>query len=314
MGDAVNFPRLPDLSEIDFSTTSEVRRLIRDRHDSLFDTSDDGYIDDYIDATEDLFSGNVPEYQAMDTTYHDITHTLQATLCLVELIYHRHQQNISPQITANDFRRAFVAVLMHDIGYLKNVGDNEGSGAKYTHLHEQRSCEFTRKLLKERGWSEDDIGFVENLISSTGPRTDLTKIKYSSEIERLLGQIVCTADYIGQMSDPRYPDRLEPLFNEFEESYRYQRIPHSQWMFKNYEALLRGTPGFWQFFVQRKLNDECAGVWQHLECPMTGENPHLKSLLRNMATIQERISELAGQAGLYEPNRACETVRASSTG
>ena len=106
MGDAVDFPSLPDLSEIDFSNTSDVRRLIRDRNDCLFGESDDCYIDDYIDAIEDLFSGKCPEYQAMDTTYHDITHTLQATLCLVELIYHRHMRHISPQITANDFRRS----------------------------------------------------------------------------------------------------------------------------------------------------------------------------------------------------------------
>jgi hypothetical protein len=293
MRNALNFPVFPDLCEIDFSTSSEIRQMIRDRYHYLFGVSDDGFIDEYIVTVEDLFSGNHSKYQAMDTAYHDITHTLQATLCLTELICHRYQNDVLPQIIARDFRHALVAVLMHDIGFLKKVGDNDGTGAKYSHLHEKRSCKIARQLLEKRDWSNDDILLVENLISSTGPRADLTRIKYRSKTERLLGQIVCTADYIGQMSDPRYPDRLESLFNEFEESYRYQQLPPSQWPFKSFESLLRGTPAFWEHFVQRKLNDECDGLWRHLECPVTGNNPYMESLQSNLAKIQVRISDLA---------------------
>jgi hypothetical protein len=290
-------PQMPELSEIDFSNSSEIHELVKERHHYVFGVSDDGFIDEYMDAVESLFSGNSPDYQAMDTAYHDLSHTMQATLCLVELIFNRHQKNISPEISAKDFKRALVAVLMHDIGFLKKVGDTDGTGAKYTHLHEKRSCEFARKFLQKRGWSDDDVQFVENLISSTGPRADLTKIKYRSEIERLLGQIVCTSDFIGQMSDPRYPDRLKPLFNEFEENYRYQQIPRSQWPFKSYEDLLSGTPGFWKHFVLPKLNGECEGVWLHLENPVTAQNPHIESLSRNLDTIRQMIAEANLQTG-----------------
>ena len=115
---------------------------------------------------------------------------------------------------------------------------------------------------------------------------------FRSETERVLGQAVCTADYIGQISDPRYPDRLETLFNEFEESYRYQGMSPDTWPFKSYEALLRATPAFWDTFVQRKLNDECAGVWRHLEDSTTGDNPYMQSIERNLAAIRERIAAL----------------------
>jgi hypothetical protein len=292
MMDAVKTCALPDLSEIDFSNSADVRSLVRERHEHLYGACDRGYIDEYIDAVENLFNGHYPEYQAMDTAYHDITHTLQATLCLVELIHNWHENNASPQITANDFRRALVAVLFHDIGYLKKAGDLEGSGAKYTHLHEQRSCDFARAFLEKRGWPDDDIKFVENLISSTGPRVNVTKIGFRSEIEHLLGQAVCTADYIGQMSDPRYPDRLETLFKEFVESFRYQQISPDEWPFKSYEELLCGTPAFWDTFVQHTLNDECAGIWRHLEHPVTGDNPYMALVERNLATIRERIAAL----------------------
>ncbi len=183
-------------------------------------------------------------------------------------------------------------MLFHDIGFLKKTGDLGGSGAKYTHVHEQRSCDFARAFLEKRGWQDDDIRFVENLISSTGPRVNVTQVEFRSEIERLLGQAVCTADYIGQISDPRYPDRLEPLFNEFAESYRYQGLPPDEWLFQSYEALLRGTPAFWDTFVQYKLNEECGGIWRHFEDPVTGDNPYRASVERNLATIRARIAAL----------------------
>jgi hypothetical protein len=292
MGDAIKNPALPDLSEVDFSSADVIRGLVQGRHDRMFGQGDNRYIDEFVDDVERLFSGDYPGYQAMDTAYHDITHTLQATLCLVELIFQRHETNVQPRIGPDDFRCALVAVLFHDIGFLKETGDLEGTGAKYTHLHEQRSCDFARALLERRGWATHDIQVVENLISSTGPRVNVAEIRFRSDIERLLGQAVCTGDYIGQISDPRYPDRLEPLFNEFAESYRYQRIPAAEWPFKSYEALLRGTPAFWDIFVQRKLNQECAGIWRHLEHPVTGDNRYIASVERNLATIRERIAAL----------------------
>ena len=113
----VNFPVLPVLSKIDFTCSSEVCKLTKERYHHLFGSQDDDFIDSYMDATENLFAGRQPEYQAMDTAYHDITHTLQATLCLVEILHNRHFTDATPRIGAEDFRRALVAILFHDIGY-----------------------------------------------------------------------------------------------------------------------------------------------------------------------------------------------------
>lgn len=292
MKNNVTYPPLPELEQIDFSCTAQVRELARERYLHMFGIKNDAYIDDYMDITEDLFKGNAPDYQAIDTAYHDISHTLQAALCLVELLHNRHLEGATPRIDANDFRRALVAVLFHDIGYLKKTGDTSGSGAKYTHLHEKRSCSFSRELLLQRGWPQNDIRFVENLISATGPSADVTRVGFQSEIERVLGQAVCTADYIGQMSDPHYPEKLEVLFGEFRESYLYQQIPEQDWPFASYEDLLRSTPGFWTHFVQRKLEVECAGAVKHLEHPVTGENPYMEAVERNLARIEKRITRL----------------------
>lgn len=297
MRDKVTFPVLPDLASIDFSRTSDVRALARERRAHAFGAQDDAWIDEYMDAIEDLFAGRDPEFQAMDTAYHDIAHTLQATLVLAELLHNRHLAGATPRVDAEDFRRALVAVLFHDIGYLKNRDDTEGSGAKYTHLHEQRSCEFVRSYLAQRGWPADDIRSVETIISATGPSADVTRIAFRTETERVLGHAVCTADYVGQLSDPGYPDKLKVLFSEFAESYRYRQIPESQWPFASYEVMLRSTSGFWSTFVQHKLHVECAGICRHLEHPLSGDNPYFEAIERNMAAIARRIQELDGPHG-----------------
>jgi predicted metal-dependent HD superfamily phosphohydrolase len=295
--DKVKFPVLPDLASIDFSSNFDVRALTRERHAHVFGQQDDAWIDEHMDAIEDLFAGRHPEYRAMDTAYHDITHTLQTSLCLAELLHNRHVAGEMPRIDADDFRQALMAALFHDIGYLKAKDDTEGSGAKYTHLHEKRSCDFARAYLSQRGWPSDDIRSVENLISATGPNADVTRMEFQTATERALGQAVCAADYMGQMSDPAYPDKLKMLFGEFEESYRYQQIPESQWPFPSYEAMLRSTPGFWGTFVQYKLNVECGGICRHLEHPLTGENRYIESIERNMATITRRIQTLDAPQG-----------------
>lgn len=293
----VDLPVLPDLAAIDFTNTKDVRSLVRVRCRHMFGPQADGYIDEYMDAIEGLFAGRYPQYQAVDTAYHNISHTMQATLCLVELLHHRHFTDATPRVSADDLKRAVVAMLFHDIGYLKEAGDDQGSGAKYTHVHEARSCALAREFLSTKGWSEDDIVFVENLISATGPMADLTKINFRSETERLLGQVVCTADYIGQMSDPDYPDKLETLFHEFEESYLYQNLPRKDWPFQSYEGLLRGTPEFWRTFVHRKMTVECGAVWDYLEHPVTGENPYFEAVEDNLAKIRDQIAHLeAAQA------------------
>jgi hypothetical protein len=115
------------------------------------------------------------------------------------------------------------------------------------------------------------------------------------------------------MSDPRYPDRLERLFTEFEESYLYQHLPQSQWPFKSFESLLRGTPAFWEHFVQRKLNEECGGVWRYLECPLTGKNPYMDSLASNLAKILEMISGLADLSAANEHIPSAQSIKQANT-
>ncbi len=281
-----------DLKEIDFSTSDVVCSLVKEYHKLMFPGETNGYVDSRFHAVADMFSGNYDGFQPMDTAYHDLGHTLQATLCLVHLLYNRQLNGMVSQVEHADFKIVLVAILLHDIGYLKETDDREGTGAKYTHIHEKRSCLHARRYLIKQGWIEKDISSVERLINCTGPLSDITEIPFQSDTERLLGQLVCTADFIGQMSDPCYVDKLTVLYQEFEESYRYQGLPETEWPFDSYENLLRQTPVFWEKFVHYKMLTECDGVWKYFTHPETSQNVYLPAVQRNIEEIHKKIAAL----------------------
>src|SRR5262245_57547242 len=104
-----------------------------------------------FEDVEGMFEGRYAGYQAIDMSYHNFEHTLQATLCLVHIMQGRGRTPDRPLMTVRDWELGVMAALLHDTGYLKANGDHEGSGAKYTFVHERRSCEFAREYLPRMG-------------------------------------------------------------------------------------------------------------------------------------------------------------------
>lgn len=256
----------------------------------MFPHADSSYIAGRFENTAAMFKGDYPGYLPMDTAYHDIEHTMQATLCMIYLLSNQHALGGAPVLHESDFNIALIAILLHDIGYLKEKGDDEGTGAKYTHVHEYRSCRHAREYLSHREWPEEAIQQVERLISCTGLRSDLAVIPFESETERFLGQAVCTADFIGQMSDPRYVEKLPYLYAEFEESYDFQLLDPEVRPFTSYEDMLAKTPGFWETFVHWKMTEQCGGVWRYLK-DANGNNPYLEAANRNIQVVQALLKE-----------------------
>ena len=69
-------------------------------------------------------------------------------------------------------------------------------------------------------------------------------------------------------------------------------IPENEWPFTSYEQLLKSTPDFWSIFVQKKLIVECSDLRRYLKHPISGENPYLESIEKNLTEIQKRITRL----------------------
>lgn len=270
---------------VDTTDLSAVASALSAMAQSLFPLSnEEGGIPELLRAVEELFRGGLSTFQAIDTPYHDFEHTLQGTLCWCQLAANHHRSYPDQPLSWNLFRSGLVAILLHDIGYLKEEGDWRGTGAKFTSIHEQRSCELARLWLGERGWKEGAIAEVQQMIRCTGPEAAMALRQLDGTLQRRLGQMVCTADYLGQLSDPRYPDKIPALYREFEESDRYRGVPEEQRAYRCVEELYARTSEFWERNVRQRLNEDCDRVYELLTRP-NGRNSYLSAIARNLRQV-----------------------------
>lgn len=279
------FPR------VDTKNATAVAALVRNTFTALFPGSPTAWFDQLFADVEALFSGRHPDYGAVDLCYHDLEHTLQATVCLTLLLEGCQTSGATAKITSRQFELAIAGVLLHDSGYLKLRSDTAGTGAKYTFCHVLRSCAFAASYLPTLGATEAEIGGVLGAINCTGPTKEISRLHFRDPIERFIGCALATADYLGQMAAPEYPDELEILFNEFSESDDFIHVPAARRIFSSAEDLIARTPTFWTRVVLPKLETDFQGVYRFLAEPYpSGHNAYIQAVARNIAIIEGRIA------------------------
>jgi hypothetical protein len=240
----------------------------------------------------DCFTGRYGDYQAVDARYHDLEHTLQGTLCMARLLRARQRANAQPPLTERMFHLGLLAILMHDTGYLKKRGDTEGTGAKYTVTHVDRSADFAAELLRAKKFSAEDIKAVQNMIHCTGVDAALSVIPFQNEMEKTVGHALGTSDLLGQMAAEDYVDKLPVLYAEFSEASRFSHDkPHFVGMFSSADDLMKKTPTFWEKYVQMKLNRDFGGLYKFLNDPYPdGPNCYLQRIEANMKKLRGQIA------------------------
>lgn len=240
---------------------------------------------------KECFTGGYGDYQAVDARYHDFEHTLQGTLCMARLLRGRYEAGIEPVMTQRMFELGLLAILLHDTGYLKHRDDIEGTGAKYTVVHVARSSEFAKELLQDKGFSPTEIIAVQNMIQCTGIDAALSVIPFQSELEKVTGFALGTADLLGQMAAEDYVDKLPVLYAEFAEASRYTRDRgHFIAAFSSAADLMRKTPVFWEKYVLRKLDRDFGGMHRFLNLPFPdGPNEYLERISNNMERLKQQF-------------------------
>src|SRR5436309_12124591 len=190
---------------------------------AMFPGSDRLFVSRAFAWASECFSGRYQDYQAVDARYHDFEHTLQGTLCMARLLLSRHIADARPSLTQPIVELGILAILLHDTGYLKKRDDTIGTGAKYTVVHVPRSADFAAHLLADKGFPENEIRVVQHMIQCTGVDATLSGIPFQSEIEKLVGFALGTADLLGQMAAEDYVDKLPILYLEFAEAARHTK-------------------------------------------------------------------------------------------
>lgn len=256
---------------------------------ALFPEGDPVFVSRVFGWAVECFNGGYRDYQPIDTRYHDLEHTLQGTLCMVRLLRGRHRAGAAPRLTQRMFELGLLAILLHDTGYLKRRDDPNGTGAKYTAIHVHRSAEFARELLAEKGFPAADIRAVQNMIRCTGVGTDPTALPFQSELERIVGFALGTADLFGQMAAADYVEKLPILFTEFAEAALHPSGARTRVAaFTSAADLIRKTPGFWEWYVLPKAQREFQGLYRFLNEPYPdGPNEYVQRIEANIARIRE---------------------------
>lgn len=273
---------------VDTKDAQAVAMVARMTLQQLHPRSCTALIDRLFRDVEEMFCGRYLDYLPVDTRYHDFEHTLQAALCLVQLLEGRARAAVSPRLNARHFEIAIAAVLLHDSGYLKLRSDRDGTGAKYTFVHVTRSCAFAASYLPTVGFTNEEVDIVENAIRCTGPRSDIKHLRFANESENFLGRALASADLLGQMAAHDYVDELPFLYAEFEESDNFFNVPQEKRQFRSPRELIAKTPAFWERFVLPRLNGDYGGVYRFLADPYpTGPNAYLEAVQRNIARAEE---------------------------
>jgi hypothetical protein len=244
-----------------------------------------------------LYTGRHPGYLPIDLGYHNLEHTLQATVCLVSLLQGAQRSREIEPLTPREYELAILTALLHDTGYLKIRSDESGTGAKYTLTHVLRSCAFSASYLPTIGVAEHEIGVVLGAINCTGPANEIGRLGFHSPTDKFIGCALATADYLGQMAAPDYPDKLDVLYLEFLESDNFLAMPESRRLFKSAEDLTQKTPDFWAKFIRPRLETQLDRAYRFLARPYPGgRNVYLEAVERNIETVRQRIAATAVKA------------------
>lgn len=245
-------------------------------------------IDRSVADVAKMFNGDYPGYQAIDMEYHGMDHTFQVTLCMAHLLKGRSETSDQPAFGNRERELAILAALLHDTGFLKEEGDDSGTGAKYTFVHEQRSCIFARKYLPELGCTPPEILDICSAVMCTGPRNRIADVSFQREEARQIALLLVTADYLAQMSAADYLEKLPKLYLEFMEAFEWGDVPPEKRPYQSLRQFLEMTPDFWNKYVLPLLDGEAEGVYDYLS-PAGLPNPYLDSIEGNIVELKRRL-------------------------
>ncbi len=275
---------------IDTTSPDAVAEAVKSAFAAVGAEDSQPFLDSLFDGVTSVFEGRYPGYQPIDMLYHDYEHTLQVALCLTHMLEGRRSEGASPVFQPRDWELAVISALLHDTGFLKKTGDDDGSGAKYTFVHERRSCDFARAYLPGHGITGPEIEDICSAIMCTGPRNDIRKAAFQREEARQIALVLVTADYLAQMSASNYLEKLPHLYQEFEEAFELSGTPPEKRPYNSLEQLLEMTPGFWRGYVSPLLENEACGAYRYLSAN-SDRNPYLDAVEANLAELERRLRQ-----------------------
>ncbi|THB65209.1 MAG: hypothetical protein D6B26_04040 [Spirochaetaceae bacterium] len=266
-------------------TIAEIRSYLQQMYEDKFPYNDLATIEGDIVA---LFHGDYPGYRSSTTSYHDLPHTLSVYLAVARLFHGAFLAGAD--ISAEAAFSGLAAALMHDVGLIQTADDTNGTGAKYTQGHEQRSIEFAQRYFSrpDRDMPAIHMSIVRKAIACTILSLDPSEVEFNDDQCKLIAYSVGASDLYAQMADRAYLEKLILLYDEFTEA----NIPG----YNSPLELLQKTPGFWEFLVKPRIQDKMDNIgdyfMDHFEQSIgRRENLYLSSILNHLEYLKTVLEE-----------------------
>ena len=170
---------------------------VRSLYTRVYDRNSFAVIEHTFMLVSSLFRGEFPGYRKCTTQYHDFDHTLDAFLATARLLDGIAVAEAPVSVT--HATRGLLAALFHDTGYIQLIDDSDGTGAKYTKEHVERSEEFVSRNALAFGLSRADIEEIVLLIACTDMGTEIPSLSFSDRSMMLVGKMLGSADLLGQI-------------------------------------------------------------------------------------------------------------------
>lgn len=237
-----------------------------------------------------VYQGRLPGYLACDTLYHDLQHSLDITLTTARLL--KGYQNIHGGLGAEEMLLGIVTALYHDVGYIRRSDDHATkNGAEYTNTHVSRGAEFMQSHLPLIGLAST-ARRAKIIIHLTGYEKPPGDIITQNPIDRLVGDIVATADLITQMADRCYLEKCrDRLFPEFVLATANSTAVPNLPIYSSAEALLYNTPSFYRLYVRKRLENDFKNVFQYAGAFFNGHNHYIEKLESNIRYLEKLIDK-----------------------
>jgi HD-GYP domain-containing protein (c-di-GMP phosphodiesterase class II) len=209
------------------------------------------FLDLAFNNIQKIFNGNFPGYQANNTSYHNLDHTMAVALALIRLVHGKHIRD-KTTFSWELIECGIISAFFHDSGFIQKKTDNQGTGAKYTRFHEERSILFVQEYLNSVGRTRLTGKKCAQLIQCTKLSNGSRDLQFESDEVRLMGYILGTADIIAQMADRVYLERLPLLLDELKEG----GVPG----YKSTEDIYQQTVSFFQGVIKKRLFEDFDGI------------------------------------------------------
>jgi hypothetical protein len=278
------------------SSVPSVRTAVADIFGALYPSNSFDSVWLAFHDFERLFEGRDPRYHAVDTTYHDMQHTLDMTLALSRLIT-GHEMSVEKKDRLGPDRAelAIISALFHDSGYLRHRERDAAAvnGAVFTRTHVSRSGRYLEGYLPDIGL-ERFVPVVSRIVHFTGYELNLDQIELEDPKDSMVGHLLGTADLVAQLADRCYLEKCrDRLYPEFVlGGIAIDEQPAGKVLYHSAQDLLGKTLSFYQTSARLRLENNFNRVYRYFEAFFErGQSPYIRFIRKNLTFLSNVITQ-----------------------